>query len=223
MTTPSLPPGMRVPAPQPMRRRVSVGLAVAIVLWIGAAVAGTSSLLAYQQKAGAAADAPRAWPVDTSLLRDEKLPTLVMVVHPKCSCSRASIGELSKLMTQLSGRMVARVLFVRPAGVDRNWENTDLYQSASAIAGVEVRTDVDGAESQRFGALTSGQSYLYSPAGTLMFSGGITASRGHYGDNAGSKSIVAIVTGTSAGRADRPATSVYGCAIPDPAESEQKN
>ncbi|HVH43129.1 MAG TPA: hypothetical protein VM925_12330 [Labilithrix sp.] len=210
------------PAPRPTRR-LSAKLIAALVLWVGAALLGTGSLLAYQQRAGAPAVAPKAWPSDTGVPRDETLPTLVMVVHPKCSCSRASIGELSKLMTQLSGKMVTRVLFVLPAHVAQDWANTDLYRSASAITGVDVRIDVGGAEAKRFGALTSGQSYLYSPAGTLMFSGGITASRGHHGDNLGSKSIVSIVTGASSGRADQPATNVYGCEIPDPPGSETTN
>ncbi len=45
------------------------------------------------------------------------------------------------------------------------------------------------------GSSTSGQVLLYDPSGRLAFSGGITAARGHVGDNAGSDAIVGLVMG----------------------------
>jgi hypothetical protein len=41
-----------------------------------------------------------------------------------------------------------------------------------------ARADAEGVEMHRFGALTSGQTLVYDAAGRLLFSGGITASRG---------------------------------------------
>ena len=73
--------------------------------------------------------------------------------------------------------------------------------------------DDDGREARLFHAATSGQAVLYDPQGRLLFSGGITASRGHSGDNAGRSSIVSLV---HAGVPDRTETSVFGCPLFDP-------
>jgi hypothetical protein len=55
---------------------------------------------------------------------------------------------------------------------------------------------------------------LYSPNGELLFSGGITGSRGHAGQNPGEDAVIALVNGRSL-----PLTHahVYGCDLFDPA------
>jgi hypothetical protein len=73
--------------------------------------------------------------------------------------------------------------------------------------------DDEGAEANRFHAATSGQTLLYDADGRLLFSGGITGSRGHAGDNAGENAIVSWV---NSGAAARTETSVFGCALFDP-------
>jgi hypothetical protein len=87
------------------------------------------------------------------------------------------------------------------------------------------REDEDGAEAARFGAATSGQVLVYGRDGALVFSGGITAARGHFGDNEGSKAIAHFVADprpaaevrerspadASAGNLAR--TPVFGCPI----------
>jgi len=110
-------------------------------------------------------------------------------------------------MAQVQGRVTAYVLFVKPPGSAENWEKTDLWQSAANIPGVSVVVD-DGAEALRFHAVTSGQTALYDVAGRLLFSGGITGSRGHAGDNAGRSAIVSLL---NTGEAEQTETSVFGC------------
>jgi hypothetical protein len=197
------------------RKRRNVGLAIGLVLWATGAFGGTIWMIEYMGTAGASANAPAAWPATSPLPRDPALPTLVMVVHPKCACSRASLGELSRLMTRIRGRVRAHVVFVRPDGVADDWEKTDLFDEAMTVPDTDVVVDPGGVEARRFGALTSGQTYLYAPSGELLFSGGITPSRGHYGDNAGSSRISAIVL--SRDLRPSPSTHVYGCDIEDPA------
>lgn len=73
--------------------------------------------------------------------------------------------------------------------------------------------DDNGAEANRFHAATSGQTLLYDAAGRLLFSGGITGSRGHSGDNAGQTAIVSLV---NSGAAELTETSVFGCPLFEP-------
>ncbi len=133
-----------------------------------------------------------------------------MLVHPKCSCSRASLGELSEIMTRAAGRVTAHILFVKPADMGPEWEQGDLQRRAASIAGVNVVVDGAAREAALFGAKTSGQTLVYDVAGRLLFSGGITAARGHAGDNIGRSNALASVDGRAV---DAQRTPVFGCAL----------
>jgi hypothetical protein len=81
-----------------------------------------------------------------------------------------------------------------PPGFTSNWAKTSLWRSAAAIPGVSETVD-DGREARLFGAATSGQTMVYDRNGRLLFSGGITAARGHLGDNPGASAITALLEG----------------------------
>jgi hypothetical protein len=188
-------------------------LGAAGLLWLAALAAALSILRTYDNTPGAVAHAaPASWPAATSLPRVPGEPTLVMLVHPKCPCSRASVGELAVLLAQASRSLTTHVLFHTPAGVPGDWHSTDLWRSASTIPGVTVRIDEHGTEAKRFGVATSGHTLLYDADGRLQFTGGITASRGHSGDNAGRSAILALLQ-RSAAQAQW--TSVFGCSLYD--------
>lgn len=137
---------------------------------------------------------------------------LVMFAHPKCPCSRASIQELAVLMARSNGALHARVYFYRPAGTEAGWERTDLWRSAASIPGVEVMVDVEGLTALSFHASVSGETQVYRSTGALAFSGGITAARGHQGDNEGRRAILEILTTPSTPRHTR----VFGCYLRGP-------
>jgi hypothetical protein len=180
------------------------------LVWLAGVSGGLAWLAAYDNAPGVAAHAPLTWPADSRLTRDTTRPTLVMLAHPRCVCTRASVGELAELMARAHQPPKAYVVFIKPAGTDGNWDDTDLWHSASSIPGVTVLRDDDGLEVRRFGAETSGSTMLYDQNGHLIFSGGTTGSRGHPGDNAGRASIVALLNREGA----RQATSaVFGCSL----------
>ncbi|MDB5332995.1 MAG: hypothetical protein JWP03_4146 [Phycisphaerales bacterium] len=189
-----------------------IASALVAIAWAAAVAFGTSRLWTYESTPGSPARPPIAWPADSHVVPQSGLPTLVLFAHPHCPCSRATVGELAKLMTDCRGKLTATVLVLRPQGVKEGWERTDLWNSAAAIPGVSVVSDAAGTESRRFGAVTSGQVLLFAADGRLLFSGGITESRGHSGDNAGRSAVAALVLGT--GRAAQPASApVYGCPL----------
>jgi hypothetical protein len=190
-----------------MRRLI---LIVACVTWSLVTGLGLGLLWKYENAAGPAATAPAHWPSDSSMRPATDRATLIMLAHPHCPCTRAGIGELARLMTQAPGRAKAFVLFLKPSGSSTDWEKTDLWHSAASIPGVTVIADNDGAEARRFHAQTSGQTALYDVDGRLLFSGGITGSRGHSGDNAGRSAIVSLL---NTGDAERTETLVFGCPL----------
>lgn len=133
-----------------------------------------------------------------------------MFAHPHCPCTRASIGELNRLLTRCQGPVAVHVLFIQPKDVVLEWTETALRKSAEAIPGVEVKLDPNGEEARHFGAESSGFLVLYGVDGELLFSGGITAARGHAGDNAGENVIVALLNGQAT---ELKHTAVFGCSL----------
>jgi hypothetical protein len=187
------------------------------VAWVAVVGLGQRAMLNYDYIAAPPAAPPAKWPASSKIPRVAGLSSIVLLAHPRCPCTRATIEELALLMTRLHGQASAAVVFVRPPGVPEDWEKTDLWQSAARIPGATVWSDADGIEASRFGAQASGQTLLYSASGDLQFSGGITASRGHSGDNLGRRSVVALVT---TGDSTTNHTSVYGCSLHNPERAE---
>ena len=81
-----------------------------------------------------------------------------------------------------------------------------------SIPGVRAVDDVGGGEAAWFGATTSGHAILYGADGGRLFSGGITAARGHEGENDGAEAVVRLVLQLGAG-AQAATHPVFGCAI----------
>jgi hypothetical protein len=180
--------------------------------WILLVGSGLGVLVSFENSPGVAESPAIWWPSDSRIVRAENRATLVMLAHPHCPCTGASLRELELLMARLSGRLLAHVLFVEPAGAPADWEKSDLWDQAAAIRDVHVAWDIGGVEASRFRASTSGHVVVYSAQGKLLFNGGITPSRGHSGDNAGRSAIVAALTGVPAG----PARGfVFGCSLVD--------
>ena len=167
-------------------------------------------LARYDNGPGASAQAPPEWPAGSQVVLDPAGPTLVMLAHPRCVCTRASLAELAELMARATHRPKAYVVFIKPGGVGERWERTDLWKTASAIPGVTVLRDDHGVESRRFGAETSGQTLLYAADGQLLFTGGTTGARGHVGNNNGRAALLAMLSDQTPERTSSP---VFGCPL----------
>jgi hypothetical protein len=142
------------------------------------------------------------------LVPDE--PTLVLFAHPHCPCTRASLHELDSLLAQTQHRVSAIVVFTIPDGVPAGWEKGDSWNAAVTIPGLRVIRDLGGWEAHQFDVQGSGHVLLFASSGKLLFSGGITASRGHEGDNAGLTAVVGFILN---GHASVSQTPVFGCSL----------
>ncbi len=193
--------------PSTVRSRLLAGCAC---LWLAAIALGMRTIMEYASTPGDPGGPPPLWPVDSAMCPPAGRPVLVMMAHPRCPCTRASLEELSRLLARVDGRLDTRVLFYAPAGADEEWWKTDLWRNAASIPGVETILDEDAVESRRFGTETSGHALLYDGRGRLLYSGGITVARGHVGDNAGRDAVEAILKGDPTARRRSP---VFGCAL----------
>jgi hypothetical protein len=188
--------------------------AALVTTWFAIAVAGFAVLLRYDATPEAtAAESRPVWPSDCGLAPlIAGRPTVVVFLHPKCPCSSATLDELETIFERVSTAADVRAVFVEPPGAPAEWTATELRARADRLAGLRVEDDLGGAESRRFGATTSGTTFVYDAEGRLLYRGGITRSRGHAGDNPGRRAVLALTTGADAETQRAP---VFGCTLSD--------
>ena len=90
----------------------------ALGLWAASVAGGLIALDVYSATPGSTAENTATWPSDAGLTRTDGRPVLVVTLHPRCPCSRATVSELNKLMTRLVDRLDVYVLFVHDAEGD---------------------------------------------------------------------------------------------------------
>jgi hypothetical protein len=183
---------------------------VAVIVWVLGIGFGLRYQAQYDFLPAATKPAADRWPVESQCRLSADHPTLVVFIHPRCGCTRASLTELAKLMSVCHGRLETQLVFLMPSSVDVEWSNTDLWSRATRIPGVVCRLDSEGIEHELFHASASGELFLYRPNGDLVMHGGMTPSRGQSGDNRGRKAIEQFVLHNiePAGR-----THVFGCEL----------
>jgi hypothetical protein len=187
--------------------------AAGLVAWAALVGAGFGWLALYETRPGAGAAATRSWPAESGLRRDPGRWTLLLFLHPRCPCSRASLEELDTILSEGGDRVCAYAVFCRPPGVPPGWEKTATWRRATAVKGLSVYCDDDDKERNRFGPETSGHALLYDPEGRLRYSGGITRARGQTGDSPGRSAVASFLRGESPPVREGP---VFGCPLVDP-------
>ncbi len=181
-----------------------------VTIWVVLLATVSWSSLNYQFTPGRSAEPPRLWPIQSQLARTNG-PALVIFLHPYCPCSRATLHELAKLLTHYPTGGDAFCVLCYP---DLNGSSeSDLAPLALTIPGLRVVAEELGSECALFGVRTSGTVLFYDAGGQLVFSGGITPSRGHQGANIGADSLLAAFNGSAL----TPKTPVFGCTLPSPA------
>ena len=212
MDSPSARPdddGMDRRARSDRRRALPAGL---VALWAAAIIGGFIWLGSYAATPGQAHAAPEALPAvitPAGATATRTKPIVMMFVHPACPCTPASLDELAGAVGD-HGADVSLII-AGPAA-----EAVQTHRAILATAdrfGWDVLTDPAGTLAHRFGAHTSGHTVCYDAAGALAFSGGVTATRGHRGPNAGAAAVAAALAGATP---DTDTAPVYGCPIFDP-------
>lgn len=191
-------------------------LPLAILAWAVAVGISWKMILEYGLKSEPASpDATSLrWPSDTNLVIVPNRPTVVFFVHPKCPCTRASLAELERLWVLRDARANHSpqliVVVTIPPKATSDWLTTRTVERASNLPGATLAIDPEGRVAQRFGASTSGAVMWFDAAGECRYAGGLTASRGHEGDNLGRSSLERLLRG-----ATQPVSSIpaLGCKL----------
>jgi hypothetical protein len=178
-------------------------------LWLGLIAGGYAWLLGYSFAAGKTSAAPRTLPSSWASPTSPARPQLLLALHPHCPCSLATIRELAKILTRAPHTSDVTVLMYKPASEPDSWLKGTLFDECRRM-NCQIRPDPDGQMAASLGSLTSGQVLLYGADGRLRYQGGITASRGHEGDNEGERAVIEILRGSRASYKSMP---VFGCPI----------
>jgi hypothetical protein len=166
-------------------------------------------LLRYSFAVGKTSVAPRTIPANLGLPAHLARPQLLLALHPRCPCSRATVNELAKILSRVPEGSDVTVFMYKPAGEPDSWLEGTLLDACRRMH-CQVRPDPDGRLAASLGSLTSGGVILYGADGRLRYQGGITSSRGHEGDNAGEQAIIEILRGRRSSHRSMP---VFGCPI----------
>lgn len=198
-----------------------------IALWLGAIGAGLGILADYSATPGLVGQVPTSWPDNAPINRDHLNHTIIVSVHPRCPCTRATLDELEGVLTQSQSTPLVIALIFEPSADNplisereaEEFARTSITKRLQRIPGVQCIADPDSQIAQSFGALTSGHTLIYTPQGKLAFSGGLTPTRAHTGPNTGSLALKEILQGQTPTREFAP---VFGCPL-CPTESQNEN
>lgn len=178
-----------------------------LLLWFAMLTLGLAMMAVYAASPGPSLDKGPAWPSEASFSPAEDRPTLVVALHPRCTCSVATLRELERLLRDAAVRPRVDVLLYRPAGAELAPIFSDELRR---LRGANVREDPEGRSAEVFGMLTSGDVALFMPAGRRVFRGGVTRLRGHEGESQGGRWLRAALRQEYAAGAWAP---VFGCPL----------
>jgi hypothetical protein len=186
-----------------------------LAIWGVVVVSGILFLEAYAARPGDLGTQVGRWLAQSRIQLDDRRPNLLIFLHPRCSCSRASLAELAYIMDRCRDRVSVHAVLLGTTFLDR-WGQSEIERDLASLPTVRVYPDREGVEARRFGVATSGHALLYDSGGQLLFSGGITAARGHVGDNFGRAAVLDRILNIKGGRAS---SSVFGCPLRTPRSS----
>jgi hypothetical protein len=188
------------------RRLLCVG-----TIWVGLIVYGSLRVMTHELTPARAAGSPSVSATSNSPVSESAATaTLIMFVHPLCPCSQASVAELGRLLRSADGRLVAKIYFVVPDGLEIDPRESDLWKAAVTLPNTTLLIDRDGAAA-KFGAIASGQTFVFNADHTLRFTGGLTAARGKTGQTNGTRALLNLLEGG----ANQPLieSPVFGCSL----------
>ena len=164
-------------------------------------VSGYLVWMLYECAPGQAARPPAHYPEQGGL------PRLLLFLHPRCPCSRATVNELAHLRPSIQLEVV--LTQVPEDGV--------ISQLHTSFPQAELVSDPEGHRRELYQSWTSGQLIGYDAQGRLGFCGGITASRGQSGPSLGQARLLAWLQGQGPQEAV-----VFGCPLVHPDEFCQR-
>lgn len=183
---------------------------VVVSIWVLSVTAGIYLLSRYSNTAGPVGPVQNKWPSVSRIAARAGEASFLVFVHPKCACTRATLGELERLMPYLDRRAQTYIV-VADTGLSLKEANGYKDQLQRRFPAAGVLSDDGNREANIFGSRTSGQTFLYDEQGQIVFNGGITPERGHMGDSEGRSRILNWAEGNVSAKGR--SVPVFGCLL----------
>lgn len=189
-------------------RRSAVAVLAA---WATLVAVGQALLLEHTTVAGDPGQPPAALPRDlaAALRWDQTQPLLLLAAHPQCPCLPATLAELQRALGATAPPTL-RVLVHTPSSPPPEWDAAADAALRRTLPNGAAIDDRDGALAAALGLRTSGHVLLFATDGRLRFTGGVTAGRGHQGDNRAGRTLAAMLADAGKPQAS---TAVFGCPL----------
>ncbi len=189
------------------RRATAIG---SIVVWSASIALGFGALHLYEITPGPSGPSLGAWPATAAIQPVLGKINLVMAVHPRCPCTRASLAMLGEIVKNPKIEAAVRLLVYRPERSDADWAGSSCRAALSAIPNSERVDDPGGKFAESFGLATSGATVVFDATGQKQFQGGLTSATGRLELSAGGADVLAILAGRPT---SQPTAKVFGCAL----------
>jgi hypothetical protein len=128
----------------------------------------------FSSKAMPVAQTPAQWPIESSIAKDGKSPTMVMFVEPESQDARACMDELRRVV--MDKEVNAVVVIRQPEQSADQSPDSPLIRAASQLPNTTIVVDHTGREAEYFHVQQSGQCLLYDQMGRLQFEGNLASS-----------------------------------------------
>ena len=176
-------------------------LVTSSLVWSAVVVLGLKSSMDWELTSGQST-LERQFP-----LKSSPRPRLDVVLHSQCPCSLATIQNLITWKWVRSHKPVIHLILTGPDSA-----RSSIARRAKLVADAEIEHMDSKEVVTKYGALTSGQCYLFDKQGSLRFAGGITDRRGQDGASRGLDQIERLLE-FDLGYSTTP---VFGCGLRDP-------
>lgn len=181
------------------------------ILWACLSVSGLMGMMVYSKTPGQKGQIPAAiTPADSG--RGQ----LLVFLHPQCVCSRATVRHLMRLSTKQRAQWDTVLYIFQPSEIPKYWSESGLGEKQLHFA--TRKLDVDGAKARELGVHTSGHVIAYSANGKRLFSGGITAGRGHEGSNTAFSTLQQLLLNPQS-PSENDEFPVFGCGLQEVSKS----
>lgn len=197
-----------------------LGWGVAASAWLLALGGGLGAMHAYSARPGTGGHVIGSWPEGSAIERERAGPTVVLFVHPRCPCTRATMANLRSVWPGAEDGTRTTLVIVSSGpgaglqGAEQEGSEVEAWVARlGAAVDVRVMVDVAGEEARRFGVTTSGHVIVADADGRVRFSGGVTPGRGHEGACDALGKFESALAGEGAFEGGSERLTVFGCPI----------
>ena len=130
--------------------RLRLATVTATVIWGLTVGIGYLALQLHGASPGQGGRVVELWPDQSRIPLTSGWPTLVIAAHPLCPCTRATVAELTRVLTRCAGKVEVYILILLPERAGHDWGPTDGLRRLGTMPGVHLIDDPGGEEAARF-------------------------------------------------------------------------